>query len=74
MSELLQTLWINQQGQDIAEHGVILAMILLLVVGTVRLVGNNANTYFLPCRVQFTKQRASCWTKPNRAEAIELSS
>ena len=42
----VKTLWSNQEGQDIAEYGVILAVILVLVVGTVRLVGSNANNVF----------------------------
>ena len=46
MKDLLQSLWSNQQGQDIAEYGVILAMIVVLVIGTVRLVGSNANNVF----------------------------
>ena len=46
MKDLLQRLWSNQQGQDIAEYGVILAMIVVLVIGTVRLVGSNANNVF----------------------------
>jgi Flp pilus assembly pilin Flp len=46
MSNFLQTLWSNQRGQDIAEYAVILAVILVLVVGTVRLVGSNANNVF----------------------------
>ena len=36
----------RQEGQAIAEYGVILALILVLVVGTVRLVGRNANNMF----------------------------
>jgi Flp pilus assembly pilin Flp len=36
----------SQEGQAIAEYGVILALILVLVVGTVRLVGHNANNIF----------------------------
>lgn len=36
-------LWSDEQGQDIAEYAVMLAVILLIVVGTVRLVGSNAN-------------------------------
>jgi len=36
----------NEEGQDIAEYAVMLAVILVLVVGTVRLVGTNANTVF----------------------------
>jgi Flp pilus assembly pilin Flp len=39
-------LWSNDQGQDIAEYAVMLAVILVLVVGTVRLIGSNANNVF----------------------------
>ena len=39
-------LWNDQQGQDIAEYAVMLAVILVLVVGTIRLVGSNANNVF----------------------------
>jgi pilus assembly protein Flp/PilA len=46
MKDLIQSLWSNQQGQDIAEYGVILAVIVVLVIGTVRLVGSNANHVF----------------------------
>jgi Flp pilus assembly pilin Flp len=33
-------------GQDIAEYAVMLAVILVIVVGTIRLVGTNANNVF----------------------------
>ena len=46
MKKFLQTLWSNQQGQDIAEYAVMLAVILVLVVGRIRLVGSNANNVF----------------------------
>jgi Flp pilus assembly pilin Flp len=46
MSELLRKLWLEEQGQDIAEYAVMLAVILVLVVGTVRLIGGNANNVF----------------------------
>jgi Flp pilus assembly pilin Flp len=46
MKKFLQRLWSNQQGQDIAEYAVMLAVILVLVVGTIRLVGSNANNVF----------------------------
>jgi len=45
-STLLQRLWTDDQGQDIAEYAVMLAVILVLVVGTILLVGSNANTAF----------------------------
>jgi Flp pilus assembly pilin Flp len=38
--------WADQQGQDIAEYATMLAVILVLVMGTVRLVGSNSNTVF----------------------------
>lgn len=46
MNNFLQPLWSDQQGQDIAEYAVMLAVILVLVVGTIRLVGSNANNVF----------------------------
>lgn len=42
----LRNLWTEQDGQDIAEYAVMLAVILVLVVGTIRLVGSNANNVF----------------------------
>jgi Flp pilus assembly pilin Flp len=36
----------DEQGQDIAEYAVMLAVILVLVIGTVRLIGGNANNVF----------------------------
>jgi len=42
----LRTLWSNEEGQDIAEYAVMLAVILVIVVGTVRLIGSNANNVF----------------------------
>jgi Flp pilus assembly pilin Flp len=39
-------IWVNDTGQDIAEYAVMLAVILVLVVGTIRLVGSNANNAF----------------------------
>ncbi len=38
--------WREDGGQDIAGYAVMLAMILLIIIGTVRLPGNNANTAF----------------------------
>ena len=46
MSKLMQQLWSADEGQDIAEYAVMLAVILVLVVGTVRLIGSNANNAF----------------------------
>jgi Flp pilus assembly pilin Flp len=46
MRTLLCRLWSEDEGQDIAEYAVMLAVILLLVVGTIKLIGTNANTTF----------------------------
>lgn len=46
MAELLRRLWTDEQGQDIAEYAVMLAVILVIVVGTIRLIGSNANNVF----------------------------
>ena len=46
MASFLRRLWTDQQGQDIAEYAVMLAVILVIVVGTIRLIGTNANTVF----------------------------
>jgi Flp pilus assembly pilin Flp len=36
----------SEDGQDIAEYAVMVAVILLIVVGTLRLIGSNSNTVF----------------------------
>ena len=46
MSQLIRSFWVDEQGQDIAEYAVMLAVILVIVVGTIRLIGSNANTVF----------------------------
>ena len=46
MKALLRKVWLDDEGQDIAEYAVMLAVILVLVVGTIRLVGSNANNAF----------------------------
>jgi Flp pilus assembly pilin Flp len=46
MKDKLRKLWRNEQGQDIAEYAVMLAVILVIVVGTIRLIGSSANNVF----------------------------
>jgi len=46
MKDLAKLLWRNEEGQDIAEYAVMLAVILVIVVGTLRLIGGNANNVF----------------------------
>jgi Flp pilus assembly pilin Flp len=43
---LMLRLWRDQEGQDVAEYAVMLAVILVIVIGTVRLIGSNANNVF----------------------------
>jgi Flp pilus assembly pilin Flp len=46
MFSLISRLCFEDNGEDIAEYAVMLAVILVLVVGTIRLVGSNANNAF----------------------------
>ncbi|HSY66196.1 MAG TPA: hypothetical protein VK829_16505 [Terriglobales bacterium] len=46
MARLLQQLWSDERGQDVAEYAVMLAVVLVIVVGTIRLIGGNANNVF----------------------------
>lgn len=46
MRNFLERLWSDERGQDIAEYAVMLAVILVIVVGTIRLIGSNANNVF----------------------------
>jgi Flp pilus assembly pilin Flp len=46
MSTFVRKLWSRDEGQDIAEYAVMLAVILVLVVGTISLIGSNANNAF----------------------------
>jgi Flp pilus assembly pilin Flp len=46
MTALFRKLWSQEEGQDIAEYAVMLAVILVLVVGTIRMIGGSANNVF----------------------------
>ncbi len=46
VKKILQSVWMNDEGQDIAEYAVMLAVILVIVVGTIRLIGSQANNVF----------------------------
>jgi Flp pilus assembly pilin Flp len=46
VANFLKNLWSDDSGQDIAEYAVMLAVILVIVVGTIRLIGSNANNVF----------------------------
>jgi Flp pilus assembly pilin Flp len=42
----IRQLCTEDHGQDVAEYAVMLAVILVIVIGTVRLIGGNANNVF----------------------------
>jgi Flp pilus assembly pilin Flp len=42
----LSRLWSNEEGQDVAEYAVMMAVILVIVVSTVKLIGVNAGNVF----------------------------
>ena len=46
MMSIVRSFWHEDHGQDIAEYAVMLAVILVIVVGTIRLIGSNANNVF----------------------------
>lgn len=46
VTNIIRQLWKDDGGQDVAEYAVMLAVILVIVIGTVRLIGTNANTVF----------------------------
>jgi Flp pilus assembly pilin Flp len=46
VTRFFHQLWSDEQGQDVAEYAVMLAVVLVIVVGTIRLIGANANNVF----------------------------
>jgi Flp pilus assembly pilin Flp len=46
MTSALRSLLFDEDGQDIAEYAVLVAAILIIVIGTIRLIGSNSNTVF----------------------------
>jgi Flp pilus assembly pilin Flp len=46
MTDVLRNLWLNDDGQDIAEYALMLAVILVIVILTVQAIGTNANNIF----------------------------
>ncbi len=46
LAGLSSQLWSEEDGQDVAEYSVMLAVILVIVVGTIRLIGSNAGNIF----------------------------
>jgi Flp pilus assembly pilin Flp len=55
MIQTISRLWAEDSGQDVAEYAVMLAVILVIVIGTVRLIGGNANNVFSQVGSQLTQ-------------------
>ncbi len=47
-------IWKDDQGQDIADYALMLAVVLLLVIGAVQAIGTNANIIFSSAAAQLT--------------------
>lgn len=43
---LTELLWHQDEGQDVAEYAVMLAVVLVITLGTIQLIGSNANSVF----------------------------
>lgn len=52
--QTIRQLWTEDHGQDVAEYAVMLAVILVIVIGTVRLIGGNANNVFSQVQSQLS--------------------
>jgi len=46
VKHLLRKLWRQDEGQDVAEYSVMLAVILVVIVGTIHLIGGTSNNIF----------------------------
>jgi Flp pilus assembly pilin Flp len=55
VAEILRKIWVDDHGQDIAEYAVMLAVILVISIGTIKLIGANANNIFSGVASQLAK-------------------
>jgi len=46
MTNVVGRMWNDDQGQDVAEYAVMLAVILVIVIGTLKLIGGKSNNVF----------------------------
>jgi Flp pilus assembly pilin Flp len=44
--QMLNRLYLEEEGQDVAEYAIMLAVILVIVMGVVRMIGSNASIVF----------------------------
>jgi hypothetical protein len=57
----LSELWAEDQGQDVAEYAVILTTILVVVNGTIPLVGSNTSDGFQQWPVHCNSRAERTW-------------
>ena len=46
MAGMVRRLWLQDDGQDVAEYAVMLAVVVIVVLGTIRLIGSNSSNVF----------------------------
>jgi Flp pilus assembly pilin Flp len=46
MTQSLSRLWFQENGQDVAEYSVMLAVVLIIALATIRMIGSSANAVF----------------------------
>lgn len=46
MPHSLKRLWAEGDGQDVAEYSVLLAVVLIIALGAIRMMGSSANVVF----------------------------
>jgi Flp pilus assembly pilin Flp len=46
MTEILRNVWLDDEGQDLAEYAILLGVVLLVTVATVIALGTDVNTIF----------------------------
>jgi Flp pilus assembly pilin Flp len=74
MAKWLHKVWHDEQGQDVAEYAVMLAVILVIVVGTIRLIGSNANNVFSSVGSAIQYARLSWFPASNLFPGLESPS
>ncbi|MBA3585271.1 MAG: Flp family type IVb pilin [Gemmatimonadetes bacterium] len=46
MSHALKAIWVDDSGQDLAEYGLLVALIAIVVIAALTVLGQNINTLF----------------------------
>ena len=72
MYELIQRIWSEEQGQDIAEYAVMLAVILVLVVGTIRNFGRLERQQCLLQRCCSVREQKTTLPSVSLAKPVHL--